>query len=94
MERSRNAEMKRYFETMSKAALVNNIKVGQTIDKENLFFVCLLFKESRRRAGGNLSGYKSNSSDMAMLSLDSSWAQPRPRSANYQSDNVRNHLFQ
>ncbi|CAF1063460.1 unnamed protein product [Adineta ricciae] len=69
MERSRNAEMKRYFETMSKAALVNNIK------------------ESRRRAGGNLSGYMSNSSDMAMLSVDSSWAQPRPRSANYQSDN-------
>ena len=35
MERSRNAEMKRYFETMSKAALVNNIKVGKPIDKED-----------------------------------------------------------
>ncbi|UJR29948.1 hypothetical protein I4U23_017495 [Adineta vaga] len=69
IERSRNAEVKRYFETVSKAALVNNIK------------------ESRRRhAGGNSLGFMSGSSDMALLSLDSSWAQSRPRSANYHSD--------
>ncbi|CAF0716915.1 unnamed protein product [Adineta steineri] len=42
-------------------------------------------KESRKRTG-HLSGLMSCSSDMALLSVNSSWSQARPRSANYQND--------
>ncbi|CAF3137119.1 unnamed protein product [Rotaria sp. Silwood2] len=73
MERTRQAEAKRQYEMIAKAALVNNIK------------------ESKKR-GGNISGLMTNSTDMALLSIDSSCTQIRPKSANQQNEMHNEHV--
>ncbi|CAF3621989.1 unnamed protein product [Rotaria sp. Silwood1] len=67
MERTRQSEIKRQYEIIAKAALVNNIK------------------ETRRRSG-NVTGLMTNSNDMALLSIDTSCAQLRPKSANQRNE--------
>lgn len=85
MERQRQAEMRKQFDSITKAALVNNIKVKQSdVSMKNAMRI---FKESRRRSG-NLTGFLSNSMDLDLLPIDSTWSQSRPKSANYQNEFV------